>query len=58
MPGLLETWMRLPVLSVWTKIDDLLPSNDTYATRRLSGDHAGDMIGSRLSMIVYSFSPS
>src|SRR5210317_1250189 len=58
MPGFDDTRKRLPVRSVCTKIDDLLSSNETYASWRLSGDQAGDMIGSVLSMTVCSLNPS
>src|SRR5210317_1784746 len=58
IPGSDDTLKRLPVRSVWTQIEERLFSKDTYASWRLSGDHAGDMIGSVLSMIVFLLKPS
>ena len=53
-----DIFLRLPVLSVCMKIDDKFPSKETYANCLLSGDQAGDIMGSLDSRIILSLSPS
>jgi hypothetical protein len=57
-PARPETRSRVPVRSVCTYTAELPPSNETYASRRASGDHDGDRMGCVDSATRCAFSPS
>src|SRR4249919_818010 len=58
MPLLLDTCWRDPVARSWMKIDELPLSNELYARRLPSGDHAGDSSGSRERTTTCGLKPS
>src|SRR5690606_8406809 len=54
----LVTWVRFPVARSSTKIAGLVVSKDTYATRFMLFDQAGDRIGSLDLRSAFSLAPS